>query len=87
MRRLTPLLRLRRDTAKVRRRTRSCGQWNGQLIVQHTKGAVELWRRVHSTRRRRTRLAELVEIKAGKKNPVDSLLGKSVLAARANGSS
>jgi YHS domain-containing protein len=55
---------------------------DGQLIVQHTKGAVELWDKdVKGNKVKADRLwPRLVEAKAGTKNPVDSLLGKSVLA-------
>lgn len=56
---------------------------DGQLIVQHTKGAVELWDKdVAGNKAKADKLwPRLVEVKAGKRNPVDSLLGKSVLAA------
>jgi YHS domain-containing protein len=55
---------------------------DGQLIVQHTKGAVELWDKdVAGNKAKADRLwPRLVEAKAGLKNPVDRLLGKSVLA-------
>ena len=55
---------------------------DGQLIVQHTKGAVELWEKDVKGNKAKadTNWPRLVEIKAGKKNPVDGLLGKSVLA-------
>jgi YHS domain-containing protein len=55
---------------------------DGQLIVQHTKGAVELWETDVAGNKAKadTNWPKLVEIKAGKKNPIDSLLGKSVLA-------
>src|SRR6266571_8585235 len=55
---------------------------DGQFIVQHTKGAVELWEKdVHGNKAKADmNWPKLVEIKAGKKNPVDGLLGKSVLA-------
>lgn len=55
---------------------------DGQLIVQHTKGAVELWEQdVTGNKAKADKLwPRLVEVKAGQKNPVDSLLGKSVLA-------
>jgi YHS domain-containing protein len=54
---------------------------DGQLIVQHTKGAVELWDKdvVGNKSKADNLWPRLVEVKAGKKNPVDSLLGKSVL--------
>jgi YHS domain-containing protein len=53
-----------------------------QLIVQHTKGAFELWEKdVKGNKAKADRLwPRLVEAKAGQKNPVDSLLGRSVLA-------
>ncbi|PYI84131.1 MAG: hypothetical protein DME26_13725 [Verrucomicrobia bacterium] len=55
---------------------------DGQLIVQHTKGAVELWEKdVIGNKAKADKFwPRLVEVKAGQKNPVDSLLGKSVLA-------
>ncbi len=55
---------------------------DGQLIVQHTTGAVELWNKdVPGNKAKADKLwPRLVAVKAGKKNPVDSLLGKSVLA-------
>src|SRR5688572_222107 len=58
---------------------------DGQLIVQHTKGAVELWDKdVTGNKAKADKLwPRLVEAKAGKKNPIDSLLGKSVLDAPA----
>jgi YHS domain-containing protein len=58
---------------------------DGQLIVQHTKGAVELWERdVTGNKAKADKLwPRLVEVKAGKTNPVDSLLGKSVLDLQA----
>ncbi len=54
---------------------------DGQLIVQHTKGADELWRKdVAGNKAKADKYWPLlVTAKAGKKNPVDSLLGKSVL--------
>jgi YHS domain-containing protein len=54
---------------------------DGRLIVQHTKGAVELWEKdVVGNKTKADRLwPRLVAVKAGKKNPVDSLLGGSVL--------
>lgn len=53
----------------------------GQLIVQHTKGADELWRKdVAGNKSKADKYwPYLVAAKAGKKDPVDSLLGKSVL--------
>ena len=52
-----------------------------QLIVQHTKGAVELWEKdVAGNKAKADKYwPRLVEAKAGKKDPIDSLLGKSVL--------
>jgi YHS domain-containing protein len=52
-----------------------------QLIVQHTKGAAELWEKDVAANKTKADLLwpRLVEVKAGKKNPVDSLLGRSVL--------
>jgi YHS domain-containing protein len=54
---------------------------DGQLIVQHTKGADELWKKdVAGNKAKADKYWPLlVTAKAGKKNPVDSLLGKSVL--------
>lgn len=54
---------------------------DGQLIVQHTKGADELWKAdVAGNKAKADKYwPHLVAAKAGKKNPVDSLLGKSVL--------
>ena len=54
---------------------------DGQLILQHTKGAAELWEKdVPGNKAKADRFwPRLVEAKAGQKNPVDSLLGKSVL--------
>jgi YHS domain-containing protein len=54
---------------------------DGQLIVQHTKGADELWQKdVAGNKAKADRYWPLlIEAKAGKKDPVDSLLGKSVL--------
>lgn len=55
---------------------------DGQLIVQHTQGAVELWEKdVPGNKAKADKFwPRLVEVKAGRKNPVDGLLGKSVLA-------
>ena len=55
---------------------------DGQLIVQHTKGAVELWEKdVSGNKQKADRFwPKLVEAKAGQRDPVDSLLGRSVLA-------
>jgi YHS domain-containing protein len=54
---------------------------DGQLIVQHTKGADELWKKdVAGNKVKADKYwPHLVAAKAGKKNPIDSLLGKSVL--------
>ena len=54
---------------------------NGQLIVQHTKGADELWKKdvVGNKVKADKYWPLLVTAKAGKKDPIDSLLGKSVL--------
>lgn len=54
---------------------------DGQLIVQHTKGADELWKQDVSGNKAKADKywPHLVAAKSGKKNPVDSLLGKSVL--------
>jgi hypothetical protein len=55
---------------------------DGQLIVQHTKGAVELWDKdVKGNKAKAGKFwPKLVEAKAGQKDPIDSLWGKSVLA-------
>ncbi len=55
---------------------------DGQLIVQHTKGAVELWEKdVPGNKAKADKnWPLLVEKKAGLKNPVDGLLSKSVRA-------
>ena len=54
---------------------------DGQLIVQHTKGAAELWAKdVAGNRVKADKYWPLlIEAKAGTRDPVDSLLGKSVL--------
>jgi YHS domain-containing protein len=54
---------------------------DGQLILQHTKGADELWKKdVAGNKAKADKFWPLlVAAKAGKKDPVDSLLGKSVL--------
>ncbi|MGC3957399.1 MAG: YHS domain-containing (seleno)protein [Verrucomicrobiota bacterium] len=54
---------------------------DGQLIVQHTKGADELWKKdVAGNKAKADKYWPLlITAKAGKKDPVDSLLGKSVL--------
>ena len=58
---------------------------DGQLIVQHTKGTVKLWDKDVTGNKAKADMLwpRLVEAKAGKKNPIDSLLGKSVLDAPA----
>jgi len=55
---------------------------DGRLILQHSKGAVELWEKDISGNKTKadTLWPRLIEAKAGKKDPVDSLLGRSVLA-------
>ena len=55
---------------------------DGTLVLQHTKGAVDLWNKDVPGNKKKADVnwPRLVEIKAGQKNPVDSLLGKSVLA-------
>jgi len=54
---------------------------DGQLIVQHTKGANELWQKdvVGNKAKADKYWPLLVEAKAGKRDPIDSLLGKSAL--------
>ena len=54
---------------------------DGQLIVQHTKGADELWQKdVAGNKAKADKYWPLlVTAKAGKKDPTDSLLGGSVL--------
>src|SRR5258707_3544945 len=54
---------------------------DGQLIVQHTKGADELWQKDAPGNKMKADKywPLLVEAKAGKKDPIDSLLGRSVL--------
>ena len=54
---------------------------DGQLIVQHTKGADELWKKdvVGNKAKADKYWPYLIAAKAGKKDPIDSLLGKSVL--------
>ncbi len=54
---------------------------DGQLVVQQTQGAADLWMKdVPGNKARADKLwPRLVEAKAAKKNPIDSLLGKSVL--------
>ena len=58
---------------------------DGQLIVQHTKGAGELWEKDVAGNKAKADLLwpRLVEAKAGQRNPIDSLLGKSVLDLQA----
>src|SRR5262245_32356700 len=55
---------------------------DGQLIVQNTKGAVELWEKdVKGNKAKADKFwPKLVEAKAGQKDPVDGLLSRSVLA-------
>jgi YHS domain-containing protein len=55
---------------------------DGALILQHTKGADELWKKdVAGNKAKADQYwPRLIEAKAGKKDPVDSLFGKSVLA-------
>lgn len=54
---------------------------DGQLVLQHSKGAVELW--VRDVPRNKNKADQywprLVAAKAGQKDPIDSLLGRSVL--------
>ena len=54
---------------------------DGQLIVQHAKGAAALWEKdVAGNKAKADRYWPLLtQAKAGKKDPIDSLLGKSVL--------
>lgn len=54
---------------------------DGQLIVQHTKGAAELWDKdVAGNKTKADKYWPLlIEAKAGTKDPVDGLFGKSVL--------
>jgi YHS domain-containing protein len=54
---------------------------DSQLIVQHTKGAVELWLKdVPGNKAKADKYwPRLVEAKVGLKDPVDGLLGRSVL--------
>lgn len=54
---------------------------DGQLIVQHTKGAAALWEKdVAGNKTKADKYwPHLITAKAGKKDPIDSLLGKSVL--------
>jgi YHS domain-containing protein len=54
---------------------------DGQLILQHTIGADELWKKdvVGNKAKADKYWPLLVAAKAGKKDPIDSLLGKSVL--------
>jgi len=55
---------------------------DGQLIVQHTKGAVELWDKdVKGNKAKADKFwPKLVEVKGGQKDPIDSLWSSSVLA-------
>jgi len=54
---------------------------DGQLIVQHTKSADELWKKdVAGNKAKADKYwPHLIAAKAGKRDPIDSLLGKSVL--------
>ncbi len=54
---------------------------DGQLVVQHTKGAADLWAKdVTGNKMKADKYWPLlIEAKSGVKTPVDSLLGKSVL--------
>src|SRR5437899_554140 len=54
---------------------------DGQLILQHTRGAAELWEKdVPGNKAKADKYwPHLVEVKAGKKDPIDGLLGRSVL--------
>jgi YHS domain-containing protein len=54
----------------------------GRLILQHTKGALELWDKDVEDNKAKAdaNWPKLVEVKAGSKNPIDSLFGRSVLA-------
>ena len=54
---------------------------DGILILQHSKGAVELWQKDVSGNKAKADVLwpRLAVAKAGAKNPVDSLLGRSVL--------
>jgi YHS domain-containing protein len=54
---------------------------DGKLILQHTKGAAELWEKdVRGNKSKADSYwPKLVDVKAGQRNPIDSLLGKSVL--------
>lgn len=56
---------------------------NGQLVVQHTRGAVELWNKDVAGNKAKAdhNWPLLEEKKAGLKNPVDGVFSKSVLAA------
>ncbi len=59
---------------------------DGQLVVQHTKGAVELWEKDVAGNKSKAdaNWPKLIDVKAGLKNPIDSLLGKSVLDSKPN---
>jgi YHS domain-containing protein len=54
---------------------------DGQLIVQHTKGADELWKKDVSGNKAKADKywPHLVAAKTGRKDPIDSLLGRTVL--------
>ena len=53
-----------------------------RLILQHTKGALELWDKDMAGNKTKAdaNWPKLVEVKAGSKNPIDSLFERSVLA-------
>jgi YHS domain-containing protein len=55
---------------------------DGQLVLQHSKGAVELWMKdVPGNKTKADKYwPRLVIAKAGKKDPIDGLLSRSVLA-------
>ncbi len=54
---------------------------DGQLILQHSKGAVELWQKAVAANKTKADAywPRLEKAKAGQKDPLDGLLGKSVL--------
>ena len=54
---------------------------DGQLVLQHSKGAVELWQKdVAGNKTKADKFwPRLVIAKAGKKDPIDGLLSRSVL--------
>ncbi len=55
---------------------------DGQLIVQHTQGAVDLWEKDVPGNKAKadTNWPRLVAVKASLKDPIDGLFSKSVLA-------